>query len=67
MTHILLTQVKDKQEMPMVVRIDSLSYTNQSAHSSHQYINLSDGIACIEVKESASEILERIQGAYVWQ
>ena len=60
MSHIILTQIRDGEEFPMLVKVDILDYTNQSSRSKGQFINLNDKISSIEVKESAVEIKSKI-------
>lgn len=63
MSHIILTQIRDGEEFPMLVKVDILDYTNQSSRSRGQFINLNDKISSIEVKESAVEIKSKIDDA----
>tara|TARA_R110000851_G_scaffold317339_1_gene480786 strand:+ start:16543 stop:16752 length:210 start_codon:yes stop_codon:yes gene_type:complete len=62
MSHVLLTQLSnDNQEQKIIVRIDSINYSNHPADSTiGTYLNLTSGGA-IKVIESAEEIHGRIK------
>ena len=60
MSHILLTQLKDGKEYPIVVKVSSLDYSNKSSNSENQFININNGCTSIEVKETAVQIFDKI-------
>lgn len=64
MSHILLTQIKDTLETPIVVKCSDVSYSNPSNDNPDEHyitLSLTTGTVSIRVIEDAQEIYEKIK------